>query len=213
MKLTGFGSDAERIDNGTSTGNYPSQGDPHPIGKLPHPFFRMTECSESLLNSVAWFIESPQSADPLMEGAPKAGRSFYTSLGHLDSSKLSTLAAFRDPADQVAWQDDRFLDHLMGGLQWALDGESTRAFGVGLVGNATTPSEPSSASSSSASSSTASSSSAVSGSGSASASTSAASGSTSPNAAHALQSPSSKGMLAGYAITVVGVLAGIFTVL
>lgn len=34
----------------------------------------------------AWFIESPQSAEPLMDGAPKAGRSFYTSLGHLDSS-------------------------------------------------------------------------------------------------------------------------------
>lgn len=36
---------------------------------------------------VAWYIESPTSAEPLMDGAPKAGRSFYTSLGHLDSSK------------------------------------------------------------------------------------------------------------------------------
>ena len=36
---------------------------------------------------IAWYIESPTSAEPLMDGAPKAGRSFYTSLGHLDSSK------------------------------------------------------------------------------------------------------------------------------
>jgi hypothetical protein len=39
----------------------------------------------------AWYIESPASAEPLMEGAPKAGRSFYTSLGHLDSSKSPLL--------------------------------------------------------------------------------------------------------------------------
>lgn len=38
----------------------------------------------------AWYIESPTSAEPLMEGAPKSGRSFYTSLGHLDSSKSNT---------------------------------------------------------------------------------------------------------------------------
>jgi hypothetical protein len=66
------------IDNGTSTGNYPSQGDPHPIG--------MSTLSKYIANGPAWYIESPTSAEPLMEGAPKAGRSFYTSLGHLDSS-------------------------------------------------------------------------------------------------------------------------------
>lgn len=75
------------VDNGTSTGNYPSQGDPHPIGT-----YLSYESEGSSADIVAWYIESPTSADPLMDGAPKAGRSFYTSLGHLDSSKypLST---------------------------------------------------------------------------------------------------------------------------
>ncbi|WVF73101.1 hypothetical protein IAT40_007920 [Kwoniella sp. CBS 6097] len=86
------------VNNGTSTGNYPSMGDPHPI---------------------AWYIESPQSAQPLSASAEKAGRSFYTSLGHLNST----------------WQDETFIDHVMAGLKWALDGASTKAYGVGLVGN------------------------------------------------------------------------------
>jgi hypothetical protein len=46
----------------------------------------MTEKTQEA-NGQAWYIESPSSAEPLMDGAPKAGRSFYTSLGHLDSSK------------------------------------------------------------------------------------------------------------------------------
>jgi hypothetical protein len=36
-RVTSTNSDAENTDNGTSTGNYPSQGDPHPIGT--YPFF------------------------------------------------------------------------------------------------------------------------------------------------------------------------------
>ncbi|WRT70238.1 uncharacterized protein IL334_007233 [Kwoniella shivajii] len=86
------------VNNGTSTGNYPSMGDPHPI---------------------AWYIDSPNSAQPLNSGIEKAGRSFYTSLGHLNST----------------WQDETFIDHVMSGLKWALDGASTKAYGVGLVGN------------------------------------------------------------------------------
>lgn len=73
------------VDNGTSTGNYPSQGDPHPIGMF---------LSASAGLTSAWYIESPTSAEPLMQGATKAGRSFYTSLGHLDSS-MSVLNKFR----------------------------------------------------------------------------------------------------------------------
>ncbi|WWC64586.1 uncharacterized protein I303_107197 [Kwoniella dejecticola CBS 10117] len=86
------------VNNGTSTGNYPSMGDPHPI---------------------AWYIDAPLSAQPLAQGAQKAGRSFYTSLGHLNST----------------WQDETFIDHVMAGLKWALDGASTKAYGAGLVGN------------------------------------------------------------------------------
>ncbi|OCF38224.1 glycosyl-hydrolase [Kwoniella heveanensis BCC8398] len=86
------------VNNGSSTGNYPPMGDPHPI---------------------AWYIESPQSAQPLAASAQKAGRSFYTSLGHLNST----------------WQDETFIGHVMSGLKWALDGASTKAYGVGVVGN------------------------------------------------------------------------------
>ncbi|WVQ72662.1 hypothetical protein IAR50_002221 [Cryptococcus sp. DSM 104548] len=86
------------VDNGTSTGNYPSMGDPHPI---------------------AWYIESPLSAQPLAESVSRAGRSFYTSLGHLNST----------------WQDETFIGHVMEGLKWALDGASTKAYGAGIVGN------------------------------------------------------------------------------
>lgn len=39
-----------------------------------------------------------------------------------------------------AWEDETFIGHLMGGLLWALDGASTKAYGVGVVGNATAPS-------------------------------------------------------------------------
>ncbi|WVW86149.1 hypothetical protein I302_108190 [Kwoniella bestiolae CBS 10118] len=86
------------VNNGSSTGNYPSMGDPHPI---------------------AWYIDQPLSAQPLAEGVSKAGRSFYTSLGHLNST----------------WQNETFITHVMAGLKWALDGGSTKAYGVGLVGN------------------------------------------------------------------------------
>lgn len=54
------------IDNGSSQGDYSNiHGSPHPI---------------------AWYIESPLSAQPFAESVSKAGRSFYTSLGHLNSS-------------------------------------------------------------------------------------------------------------------------------
>ena len=35
----------------------------------------------------------------------------------------------------VAWQDPTFIQHVMSGLKWALDGGSTRAYGQGLVGS------------------------------------------------------------------------------
>jgi hypothetical protein len=115
------------------------------------------------LTGSAWYIESPQSAQPLLSGAPKAGRSFYTSLGHLDSSKsrhiplfapaeLFTLPGwvpnsqayrYRPTAYVSAWQNATFQSHLLGGLSWALAGNSTRAYGVGLVGNTTTTSSDS----------------------------------------------------------------------
>lgn len=37
----------------------------------------------------------------------------------------------------LAWHDATFVGHVMGGLKWALDGASTKAYGVGLVGNDT----------------------------------------------------------------------------
>ncbi|ODN92146.1 glycosyl-hydrolase [Cryptococcus wingfieldii CBS 7118] len=107
------------VNNGSSTGDYPSMGDPHPI---------------------AWYIESPLSALPLAQSASKAGRSFYTSLGHLNST----------------WQDETFIGHVMEGLKWALDGASTKAYGVGIVGNGTASATNASSSSSATGSSSAS---------------------------------------------------------
>ncbi|WWC64587.1 uncharacterized protein I303_107198 [Kwoniella dejecticola CBS 10117] len=86
------------INDGNTTGDYPAIPAPQPI---------------------AWYIDSPLPAQPLLEGAPKAGRSFYTSLGHSNET----------------WHDELFIRHVMSGLKWALDGASTRAYGVGIVGN------------------------------------------------------------------------------
>ena len=40
--------------------------------------------------SIAWYIESPESAQPLLPSVTKAGRSFYTALGHLNTSQSPT---------------------------------------------------------------------------------------------------------------------------
>jgi hypothetical protein len=37
---------------------------------------------------------------------------------------------------------DTFMFHLLGGLTWALDGASTRAYQTGIIGNNTTPPPP-----------------------------------------------------------------------
>ncbi|KAF9507159.1 hypothetical protein BS47DRAFT_1304366 [Hydnum rufescens UP504] len=77
---------------------------------------------------IAWGQE--HGAGALMGGASAPvtgiGRSWYTSLGHLSET----------------WEDPLFLSHVMGGIQWALESGSTRAFNTqALVGNAnsTTP--------------------------------------------------------------------------
>ncbi|KAF5382068.1 hypothetical protein D9615_004287 [Tricholomella constricta] len=54
-----------------------------------------------------------------------AGRSFYTSLGHLNET----------------WQDDLFLSHVLGGVSWTLQSHTTRATNSSaLVGNPQGPS-------------------------------------------------------------------------
>ncbi|KAI0329294.1 class I glutamine amidotransferase-like protein [Cubamyces sp. BRFM 1775] len=66
----------------------------------------------------AWFQEHGAGVD----NNGTAGRSFYTSLGHLNET----------------WQDDMFMAHVMGGVQWALQSNTTRAFNAnGAVGNGT----------------------------------------------------------------------------
>ncbi|QRV74879.1 hypothetical protein RhiJN_02894 [Ceratobasidium sp. AG-Ba] len=79
----------------TDTGvrNY-TQGTPHPI---------------------AWYQEHGAGA----EDPSSAGRSFYTSLGHLSST----------------WEDQNFLAHVLGGIQWTLASNTTRAMNAdGKVG-------------------------------------------------------------------------------
>lgn len=89
-----------------STGDYPFEGEPHPI---------------------AWYMDPPQSSSPQVSGVSKAGRTFYTSLGHSNET----------------WRNETFLQHVQYGLQWALDARSTRAFGTGLVGNSNSSSSSS----------------------------------------------------------------------
>ncbi|KAI0297244.1 class I glutamine amidotransferase-like protein [Multifurca ochricompacta] len=64
----------------------------------------------------AWYQERGAG----VENGGILGRSFYTSLGHLNQT----------------WQDDLFLGHVAGGIFWALQSNTTRAFNSsGQVGN------------------------------------------------------------------------------
>jgi len=87
-------------DDGTRRFN---QGEPHPI---------------------AWYQE--HGAGVVSSGT--AGRSFYTSLGHLNET----------------WEDELFMSHILGGIQWTLQANTTRAFNSSaLVGNGGTSSSSS----------------------------------------------------------------------
>ncbi|OSC99916.1 class I glutamine amidotransferase-like protein [Trametes coccinea BRFM310] len=80
----------------------------------------------------AWFQEHGAGVD----SNGTAGRSFYTSLGHLNET----------------WQDDLFMAHVMGGITWALQSNTTLAFNSsGKVGNGTTANASSSSASTTAS--------------------------------------------------------------
>ncbi|KAA1472199.1 class I glutamine amidotransferase-like protein [Dentipellis sp. KUC8613] len=64
----------------------------------------------------AWYQEHGAGVD----SNGTAGRSFYTSLGHLNET----------------WQDDLFMGHVTGGITWALQSNTTRAFNASAaVGN------------------------------------------------------------------------------
>ncbi|TBU55596.1 class I glutamine amidotransferase-like protein [Dichomitus squalens] len=64
----------------------------------------------------AWFQEHGAGID----SNGTAGRSFYTSLGHLNET----------------WQDSLFMGHVMGGITWTLQSNTTRAFNAtASVGN------------------------------------------------------------------------------
>ncbi|KAF8604684.1 class I glutamine amidotransferase-like protein [Ceratobasidium sp. AG-I] len=93
-------------DNGVR--NY-TQGSPHPI---------------------AWYQERGAGSEDI----PSAGRSFYTSLGHLSST----------------WGDQTFLAHiLVGGIQWTLASNTTRAMNSNGQVGATPPMTTSTSSSAS----------------------------------------------------------------
>lgn len=67
---------------------------------------------------LAWYQEHAAGVDAR---SGTAGRSFYTSLGHLNET----------------WEDSVFLGHVLGGIGWVLQSNTTRAFNSsGLVGNA-----------------------------------------------------------------------------
>ncbi|KAF9453474.1 class I glutamine amidotransferase-like protein [Macrolepiota fuliginosa MF-IS2] len=65
---------------------------------------------------IAWFQEHGAGVDI----GDVSGRSFYTGLGHLNET----------------WQDELFLSHVLGGIQWTLLSNTTLAFNAtALVGN------------------------------------------------------------------------------
>jgi len=88
----------------TDTGHPKDQGSPHPI---------------------AWY----QDHGAGISSPSVAGRSFYTSLGHLNET----------------WQSDLYIGHVIGGISWALQSNTTKAFnssalvGNGQSGTSTTP--------------------------------------------------------------------------
>ncbi|KAH0585062.1 hypothetical protein H2248_008325 [Termitomyces sp. 'cryptogamus'] len=93
------------VDNGIRNFN---QGTPHPL---------------------AWCQLHGSGADINKQGV--AGRSFYTSLGHLNET----------------WQDELFLSHVLGGVSWVLQGNTTRAMNPSAsVGNIAGQSQSSSSS-------------------------------------------------------------------
>ncbi|TFK49891.1 class I glutamine amidotransferase-like protein [Heliocybe sulcata] len=76
----------------------------------------------------AWFQERGAG----VQGSGTAGRSFYTSLGHLNET----------------WKDDLFLAHVLGGITWTLQSNTTLAFNASAnVGNPASSSSSSSVSS------------------------------------------------------------------
>lgn len=89
-------------------------------------------------NVVAWFQEHGAGVDRGGTG----GRSFYTSLGHLNETwqvnrfvvvflSISHILSFAR-----ARQDELFIAHVMGGILWALQSNTTRAFNTtAQVGN------------------------------------------------------------------------------
>jgi len=73
---------------------------------------------EGTPNPKAWYQERGAGADSNASGP--IGRSWYTSLGHLNET----------------WQDSTFMAHVMGGITWALASNTTRAFNANAtVGN------------------------------------------------------------------------------
>ncbi|KAK0235765.1 glycosyl-hydrolase [Armillaria nabsnona] len=98
-------------DDGTRRFN---QGEPHPIGEN-----NVYDQRQELLANcplLAWYQE--HGAGVVSGGT--AGRSFYTSLGHLNET----------------WEDELFMNHILGGIQWTLQANTTRAFNSSaLVGN------------------------------------------------------------------------------
>lgn len=104
----------------------------------------------------------------------------------------------------TAWRNETFQNHVMSGLKWALDGASTKAYGQGLVGNASTTSAPSSGSAGSSSAAGTSSTGSATGSG-------ASSAATSKSAAQ--DNSVNKGAVAGAAGVAAGLVAGVAAIL
>ncbi|OCF38101.1 hypothetical protein I316_00325 [Kwoniella heveanensis BCC8398] len=103
-----------------------SNGNPHPIGRFDDECIRWGVVIRVLVIKeleadklpAAWYIDPPKTSQPLAEGISKGGRVFYTALGHSNET----------------WQDDIFMEHVVSGLIWTLNGATTKAYNQGQVG-------------------------------------------------------------------------------
>ncbi|OBZ72689.1 hypothetical protein A0H81_07535 [Grifola frondosa] len=85
---------------------YNFKSDPRSIGAVVIPDLGRL-IKERLIPQASWF----QVHGAGVQSNGTAGRSFYTSLGHLNET----------------WQDELFMAHVMGGIQWALQSNTTAA--------------------------------------------------------------------------------------
>jgi hypothetical protein len=82
------------------------QGSPHPIG-MSFSLRTMLSLRLTLSFLIAWYMDKLKGTN----STGLVGRSWYTALGH----------------SNISWKDDTFMSHVLGGVTYVLDSNTTRA--------------------------------------------------------------------------------------